>query len=33
MVREGMLPQKGFIRQEEIPFAEYMRTGTGKLFA
>lgn len=33
MVREGMLPQKGFIRQEEIPFAEYLKTGTGRLFA
>jgi saccharopine dehydrogenase-like NADP-dependent oxidoreductase len=33
MVREGLLPQKGFIRQEEIPFAEYLQTGTGKLFA
>jgi saccharopine dehydrogenase-like NADP-dependent oxidoreductase len=33
MVREGVLPQKGFIRQEEIPFAEYLMTGTGKLFA
>ena len=33
MVRDGKLPQKGFIRQEEVPFAEYMQTGTGKLFA
>jgi saccharopine dehydrogenase-like NADP-dependent oxidoreductase len=33
MVRDGKLPQKGFIRQEEIPFADYLQTGTGKLFA
>ena len=33
MVREGKLPQSGFIRQEEIPFAAYLETGTGKLFA
>jgi saccharopine dehydrogenase-like NADP-dependent oxidoreductase len=33
MVSEGKLPQQGFIRQEEIPFAEYLQTGTGKLFA
>ena len=33
MVREGALPQQGFIRQEEIPFAPYLATGTGKLFA
>ena len=33
MVRNGTLPQHGFIRQEEIPFAEYLQTGTGKLFA
>jgi saccharopine dehydrogenase-like NADP-dependent oxidoreductase len=33
MVRDGSLPQKGFIRQEEIPFAEYLKTGTGRLFA
>jgi saccharopine dehydrogenase-like NADP-dependent oxidoreductase len=32
MVNMGMLPQRGFIRQEEIPFAEYLQTGTGKLF-
>jgi saccharopine dehydrogenase-like NADP-dependent oxidoreductase len=33
MVRDGLLPQSGFIRQEEIPFAEYLQTGTGRLFA
>ena len=33
MVRDGALPQQGFIRQEEIPFAPYLATGTGKLFA
>jgi saccharopine dehydrogenase-like NADP-dependent oxidoreductase len=32
MVRDGKLPQQGFIRQEEIPFADYLQTGTGKLF-
>ena len=33
MVNNGTLPHKGFIRQEEIPFAEYLLTGTGKLFS
>jgi saccharopine dehydrogenase-like NADP-dependent oxidoreductase len=32
MVRDGKLQQRGFIRQEEIPFADYLQTGTGRLF-
>ncbi len=33
MVREGKLPQRGFIRQEEVPFADFLQTGTGRMFA
>jgi saccharopine dehydrogenase-like NADP-dependent oxidoreductase len=33
MVREGLIPRQGFIRQEEIPFAAFLEIGTGKLFA
>jgi saccharopine dehydrogenase-like NADP-dependent oxidoreductase len=33
MVRDGNLPQRGFIRQEEIPFADFLTTVTGGLFA
>ncbi|WP_372841517.1 saccharopine dehydrogenase family protein [Phaeovulum sp.] len=33
MVRAGTLPQKGFLKQEEIPFAPYLATRTGSLFS
>ena len=33
MVRGGMLQQQGFIRQEEVPFAGFIATETGRLFA
>jgi len=32
MVRAGALPQQGFLKQEEIPFAPYLATRTGQLF-
>ncbi len=32
MVRDGALPPKGFLRQEDIPLAPYLKTTTGKLF-
>ncbi len=33
MVRDGMLPGSGFIKQEEIPFDAFLATTTGLLFA
>jgi saccharopine dehydrogenase (NAD+, L-lysine-forming) len=33
MVRAGKLPQQGFLKQEDIPFAPYLETRTGQLFA
>ncbi|WP_343117091.1 saccharopine dehydrogenase family protein [Ostreiculturibacter nitratireducens] len=33
MVRDGKLPAKGFLKQEEIPFGDYLETRTGQLFA
>ncbi|MDH3299475.1 MAG: saccharopine dehydrogenase NADP-binding domain-containing protein [Acidimicrobiia bacterium] len=32
MVRDGLLPERGFIRQEEIPFDSFLATTTGRLF-
>jgi len=32
MVSSGDLPQKGFLKQEEIPFEKFLQTPTGKLF-
>ncbi|MGB1094328.1 MAG: saccharopine dehydrogenase C-terminal domain-containing protein [Bacteroidia bacterium] len=32
LVADGILPQKGFIKQEEIPFEEFVKTQTGSLF-
>jgi saccharopine dehydrogenase-like NADP-dependent oxidoreductase len=32
MVANGKLPNKGFIKQEEIPFQEFLKTNSGKLF-
>lgn len=32
MVTNGSLPQRGFIKQEEIPFAEFRKTRTGRLY-
>lgn len=32
MVRDGALPPKGFLRQEDIPLAPYLKTTTGQLF-
>ena len=33
MVRDGKLPDKGFLKQEEIPLAEFLKTPTGSLYA
>ncbi len=32
LVRDGTLPQQGFIKQEEIPFDAFLGTRTGRLF-
>ena len=32
MVNNGSLKQKGFIKQEEIPFEKFLETDSGKLF-
>ena len=32
MVREGVLPQRGFLKQEEVPLPEFLGTKTGRLF-
>src|SRR5210317_1767311 len=32
LVADGILPQKGFIKQEEIPFDQFVKTQTGSLF-
>jgi saccharopine dehydrogenase (NAD+, L-lysine-forming) len=33
MVRDGSLPRRGLLKQEEIPFAAFLATPTGRLFA
>jgi saccharopine dehydrogenase-like NADP-dependent oxidoreductase len=33
MVRDGTLPQRGFLKQEEIPLDAFLATPTGRLFA
>lgn len=32
MVRDGSLPEKGFIKQEEIPLQPYLSTVNGSLY-
>jgi hypothetical protein len=32
MVREGSLPQQGFLKQEEVPLEAFLATPTGRLF-
>ncbi|MEY4848118.1 MAG: hypothetical protein RLZZ36_1231, partial [Pseudomonadota bacterium] len=32
MVREGVLPQRGFLKQEEIPLEAFLATRTGALY-
>ena len=32
MVRDGRLPSRGFIKQEEIPLADFLRSQTGRLY-
>src|SRR5512139_3244754 len=33
MVRDGALPAKGFLRQEEIPLEKFLKTVNGRLYA
>ena len=33
MVRDDILPQKGFRKQEEIPLEAFLKTWTGRLYA
>ena len=32
MINNGKLPNKGFIKQEEISFEDFLKTDSGKLF-
>ncbi|HET8715602.1 MAG TPA: hypothetical protein VFM16_07250, partial [Holophagaceae bacterium] len=32
MVRDGKLPQQGFLKQEEIPFEEFLKTKNGSYY-
>jgi saccharopine dehydrogenase-like NADP-dependent oxidoreductase len=32
LVRDGVLPQQGFLKQEEIPLTRFLATATGRLF-
>jgi saccharopine dehydrogenase (NAD+, L-lysine-forming) len=32
LVRDGVLPQTGFLKQEDIPLDAFLATPTGKLF-
>ena len=32
LVRDGVLPQRGFLKQEEIPLSQFLTTATGRLF-
>ena len=32
MVRDGALPQRGFLKQEQVPFDQFLATTTGRLF-
>ena len=32
MVRDGTLPQQGFLKQEEVPLDKFLTTKTGRLF-
>lgn len=33
MVRKGDLPRRGLLKQEHVPFAAFLATPTGRLFA
>jgi len=33
MVADGALPQRGFVKQEEVPLESFLKTTTGKLYA
>jgi hypothetical protein len=33
MVSNGCLPSKGFVKQEEIPLAEFLKSKNGRLYA
>jgi hypothetical protein len=32
MVADGQLPHKGFVKQEDIPFDEFLKTKSGSLY-
>ena len=32
MVRDGVLPQQGFLKQEDVPYDDFLSTTTGRLF-
>ena len=32
MVRDGRIPARGFLKQEDIPLAPFLQTTTGRLF-
>jgi saccharopine dehydrogenase (NAD+, L-lysine-forming) len=32
LVRDGVLPQQGFLKQEEIPLSKFLATATGRWF-
>jgi saccharopine dehydrogenase-like NADP-dependent oxidoreductase len=32
LVRDGVLPQRGFLKQEHVPLAPFLATTTGRLF-
>jgi saccharopine dehydrogenase (NAD+, L-lysine-forming) len=32
LVHDGVLPQHGFLKQEEIPLSKFLATSTGRLF-
>jgi saccharopine dehydrogenase (NAD+, L-lysine-forming) len=33
LVHDGLLPQRGFLKQEQIPLEIFLATPTGRLFA
>lgn len=33
MVADGLLPQRGFVRQEDVPLEDFLQTSTGRLYA
>jgi saccharopine dehydrogenase (NAD+, L-lysine-forming) len=33
LVRDGVLPQRGFLKQEEVPLAAFLASRTGSMFS